>query len=183
VVVEKVNIIGVNALKKTLIAVDKSTKNLKPYWNMAKSIIWKNTAARFKKGGGSRGKWAPLTYATIQLRRFNKTRAAPLQDQGLLLKSVTTQESVKKETPKVLIIGTNLDYGEAQQHGYKMRVTPSMRRFFIARGLTPGPLVDEMIEVPARPFLYIDKADREQLDKALKFYFTGTLRRSAKGGT
>lgn len=181
-VIEKVAIRGVDKLTRTLRNTKKASKNLKPYWNMAKSIIWKNTATRFRSGGGSKGRWAPLSYATVQLRKFNRSSAAPLQDSGMLLKSVTTKESVKKETPQTLIIGTNLKYADSQQEGFKIRVTPSMRRFYIARGLVPGPSSGETLEVPGRPFLYIDGKDKKELEKALKFYFAVTMKKSGATG-
>lgn len=183
VVVERVQIKGMDELDRTLKSTVKAAKNLKPYWNMVKSIIWKNTAARFKAKGGSRGKWAALSHATIQLRQFNRSSAAPLQDSGMLLKSVTTKESVKKETPLSLIIGTNLRYADVQQEGFKIRVTPGMRRFYIARGLTPGPITGDDIEVPARPFLYVDSKDRKEMDKALKFYFGLVMKKSSAKGS
>lgn len=177
-VVEKITISGMDKLTKAMDNTKKASQNLKPYWNMAKSIIWKSTASRFKSGGGSKGKWASLSEATTLLRRFNKSASAPLQDSGMLLKSVTTKESIKKEGPKELIIGTNLRYADLQQEGYTIKVTPAMRRMYIARGLVPGPISGDSLEVPARPFLYVDAQDEKELEKALKFYFAVTIQKS-----
>lgn len=175
-VLEEVSVQGSEEINKELAKL--KNKDLKPYWNSAKSIIWKNTAKRFREGGGSQGRWAPLTLATITLRKYNKSSGQILQDQGLLLKSVTTQESIKSETKSKLIIGTNLKYAEAMQKGFKVRVTSSMRRYFLAMGLYPGPVVGGDIEVPARRFLYVDSKDRGELEKALQYFYVQQLRRS-----
>ena len=181
-VIERIAIRGTEKLTRVMRNTKRASQNLKPYWKLAKVIVWKNTARRFKAGGGSKGKWAPLSEATPALRQFNKSSAAPLQDSGLLLKSVTTQESVKKESQKTLILGTNLRYADLQQEGFFIMVTPAMRSMYIARGLTPGPIEGDSLEVPGRPYLYIDDQDEKELGNALKFYFAVTMKKSGATG-
>lgn len=147
--------------------------DLRPFWNIAKTIVFKHTAKHFRQRQGPKGKWAPLSVWTPQLRKSGGD--SPLQDEGLLLKSVTTSEAVVRETSTEIVFGTNLDYGLYQQLGMSQTVTPRMRGFFLAKEAWELANAGQ-IKVPPRPFLYVDKEMKDEIGKGLNFYFQGLIK-------
>lgn len=102
---------------------------------------------RFSSGGGSQGKWKRLSPATIR-RHPHRAGGIPLSDTGRLKQSVTSG-AVKQYTPKQLryTLGANVKYAKVHNFGGG--------------------------RIPARPFMYTDAKDRQEVVKIFTEFLRG----------
>ena len=174
--IERMIVQGDAALESKLQAL-RASKNLKPFWNTAKTLVGRGIRRHFRERQGPKGRWAPLSDVTPMLR--GRGGNAPLQDETLLIKSVTVNPVIK-ESALELVYGTNVKYAPFQQEGFHINVTPRMRGFFLAKGVYEIP-EGATLEVPPRPFLYIDREMEKELEKGLKFHFQAIVRLGGAG--
>jgi len=137
---------------------------LQKFWPTAKSVIWASVGARFKRGGGVGGKWAPISPITQRLRK-GESGGKPLRDTNFLFWSVTGKAGSKSiETPVRLIVGTNYKPAKLMQEGGTINVTPKMRMFLHLKKSTTT------MKIPARPFLFFSNKDKSELRKGAIFH-------------
>lgn len=127
-------------------------ENLETPLRQSATYMEGSISKRFRNQGGSLGKWAPLSAATLK-RHPHRVGGKILSDTGDLKRSVTAGHN-QRITKKTLHYGagSNLVYAGVHQFGWNNN----------GRG-----------HIPARPFLYFDKADERIIKQIFTDYVEG----------
>ena len=113
--------------------------------------IVKRARERFEKSGPG---WPPLSPRTVAKRR--KGSSKPLIDTGRLMASIgnVAKEGVFQVTERSVRVGTNVIYAAIQNFGGRA-----------GRG--------HSVEIPARPFLYVEDRDVDVFKEIILRYLEG----------
>jgi phage virion morphogenesis protein len=110
---------GLDRVNRELKRLKRKVKNLKPFYDKAKFIMFKDIIRHFVQERSPKGKWKRLKSSTLKARRAGKGHGTKvLQDTGKL-KQVTPFSS-----RKTAIVGTNLKYAKTHNFGDTKRKIP-----------------------------------------------------------
>ena len=128
---------GFDKYEKALKKLQRKTKNLKPFYDKAKFIMFKDVQDHFRKEQSPAGiKWKALKPATLKARRGGGGKI--LQDTGRLRQVTPFSSSTSA------IIGTNLKYAKTHNKGDQRRGIP--RREFMWLSNRAGKQILELME-------------------------------------
>lgn len=128
-----------------------AVSDLSPALKEIGEVLVESTKQRFESGMGPDGsQWPDNSAVTIDRKGRNK----PLVDEGTLMESIR-KELVGNNT---LEIGTGLGYGAMQQFGGTKAEFPFLWG-----------------DIPARPFLGLSDADREEILKIVEDHLTASI--------
>lgn len=169
-----VQVQGLKKLERKLKAAADSMRSLKPYWQLVGQYVQHQTVKeRFDKEQSPTGeKWKPHSEITkkMRMKRHKSGNMKILQDNGELRRSIQYEAG-----DNYVKIGSVLKYARVHQFGCTINVTRKQRAYLHYRGFH---IKKSTINIPARPFLGINDAERKYIVSLFQSY----IKRHITGG-
>ena len=164
---------NVDATKRLGQFLKTSSPHVKSFWNAMKGIVWKSTGSHIRNNKGPTSDWKPMHAVTKILRVHGGDKL--LQDNGTLINSVTSMAQGTYLTQSItrMEIGTNLKnpktgvcFPRVLAEGAKVPVSGKMVVYMFHRGINY--FGKDFVEIPARPFIYVDRMMQEDARQLVK---------------